>query len=84
MLSLLQFWATWKVRIMAGLAIALAAMALSLRLISVGRQQQIAADAKRRLEAVKKRGEVDDAVSQLSDADLDSRYDKWLRDRERR
>lgn len=80
--ALMQFWATWKARLMLGGVIALGVMLAAFRLISIGKQQQMAEDARRRLEAVKQRRQVDDEVGQLGNADLDRRHSRWLRDDE--
>lgn len=39
-----------------------------------------AEQAKRRLESVKQRKEIDDEISQLGSNDIDQRYAQWLRD----
>ncbi len=79
-------FALWgKTKIWAGLALAvLVAIGIAfLRGRSAGIQHMEAEQARRRIEAMKDRKEVDDDVDQMGSADLDSNYSKWLRDDDR-
>lgn len=79
-------FALWgKTKIWAGIALAvLVAIGVAfLRGRAAGIQHMEAEQARRRIEAIKERQEVDDEVDQMGSTDLDSNYSKWLRDDDR-
>lgn len=78
--------ALWgKTKIWAGIAFAvLVAIGIAfLRGRSAGIQHMEAEQARRRIEAINDRKEIDDDVDQMGPADLDSNYSRWLRDDDR-
>lgn len=72
-----------KVQVWAGIALAVvAAIGIAfLRGRSAGIQHIEAEQAKRRIESIQKRKEIDDDVSQMGSSDIDREYDRWLRDK---
>lgn len=71
-----------------GYAIAIGAAILALaaaywRIREDGKNSVRAEQEKHRLESIKQRKETDDEIAQLGTADVDSRYNKWLRDNQR-
>lgn len=74
-----------KTKIWAGIAVAvIAAIGIAfLRGRSAGIQHIEAEQAKRRIESMQKRKDIDDDVSEMGSNDIDREYDRWLRDDER-
>lgn len=80
---LIALWGKTKVWAGIGLAVIVAIGIAFLRGRSAGIQHMEAEQARRRIESIKDRKEVDDDVDQMGPADLDSNYSRWLRDDDR-
>lgn len=82
-MSLLTIWT--KIKGWAALAgVALLAIGVAFwKGRAEGKRLIEAEQARRRLEAVKQRKDVEDEVDQLGHADLDTAYKRWLRDDDR-
>lgn len=61
--------------------LAVGALVFVWRIFAAGENRQIAKDNKAKLEAVKDKKAKDDEINSLSPADLDKRFDRWMRDK---
>lgn len=63
------------------IAAGLAGLAVLWRVYAAGQNKQIAKEQKAKLEAVTDKKAKDDEINRLSPADLDKRFDRWVRDK---
>lgn len=80
---LLETLAGWRLKAAAIGAALLLVLAGMVRAYRAGLRHAAQQADRRRIEALRKRGQIDDEIDTLGHADLDRRWSDWMRDRNR-
>lgn len=80
---LIGFFVGLKAKLVIGVGVALAILALAVRIFWAGKQSERAATAARNAAAMREAKDVADEIHSLDRADVDRRLARWMRDGER-